>query len=207
MFIIIMWSVLSCLIALAIISLTHYVYRWRNPKCNGKLPPGSMGLPLIGESIQFFFPSKSFDIPQFFKKRIARYGTLFRTSLGGRPVVVSSDPEFNHFILQQEGKLVEMWYMDSLSSVFGSEVSEGANIGYIHKYTRNLVLGHLGTECLKQMLLLQMEVMVTQYLQSWSTKPSVELKESISTVSHSSQPVPYTVSIRLGTDSFGHAQE
>lgn len=58
--------------ALLVISITHWVYRWRNPRCNGKLPPGSMGLPLLGETLQFFTPNPSSDIPPFIKKRMER---------------------------------------------------------------------------------------------------------------------------------------
>ncbi|MBA0761797.1 hypothetical protein Gotri_024389, partial [Gossypium trilobum] len=46
------------------------------------------------------------------------YGSLFKTSLAGRPVVVSLDPDFNYFVLQQEDKLVELYYMDSLAKLF-----------------------------------------------------------------------------------------
>ena len=36
-----------------------------------------------------------------------RYGSIFQTRLLGRPVVVSADMDFNHYMMQQEGKLVE----------------------------------------------------------------------------------------------------
>lgn len=65
-----MWGL--CIGALVIISITHFVYRWRNPRCNGKLPPGSMGFPLLGETLQFFTPNTSSDIPPFVKKRMDR---------------------------------------------------------------------------------------------------------------------------------------
>lgn len=59
-------------VALLAVFITRYIYRWRNPKCNGVLPPGSMGLPLIGETLQLVLPSPSIDLPPFLKKRIKR---------------------------------------------------------------------------------------------------------------------------------------
>ncbi|KAI3913848.1 hypothetical protein MKW92_051633 [Papaver armeniacum] len=178
-----MYYIGACCIALCVVILTHYLYRWSNPKCNGKLPPGSMGFPLIGETIQLFIPGNSLNMPRFVKKRIARYGTLFRTSLAGHPVVISTDPEFNYFILQQERKLVELWYMDSFTTILGGTVNAITTSSYIHKYIRNIILNYLGTEALKNQLLAKIEVMANQGLQSWSTQPSsIELKTSIATM-------------------------
>ncbi|WMV40569.1 hypothetical protein MTR67_033954 [Solanum verrucosum] len=55
--------------SLLVIVIKHYL---RYPKNNGKLPPGSMGWPLLGETIQFFAPNTSFDIPPFVKERMQR---------------------------------------------------------------------------------------------------------------------------------------
>lgn len=68
-----MWQVALCIVALVVISITHWVYRWRNPRCNGELPPGSMGLPLLGETLQFFTPTTSSNITPFIKDRINKY--------------------------------------------------------------------------------------------------------------------------------------
>ncbi|KAI3844111.1 hypothetical protein MKW92_023153 [Papaver armeniacum] len=171
--------VLCSVIAFAIISLTHYVHKWRNPTCKGQLPPGSMGFPIIGETIQLLVPSKSIDMPYFIRKRIARYGPIFRTSLVGQRVVISSDPEFNYFIFQQEGKMVEFWYMDTFEAVHGDANSRAINIAHIHKYIRNLTLSYFGTEVLKEKLISKVEILANQYLQDWSTKSSIEVKDSI----------------------------
>lgn len=45
-----LWIVM---ISLLVLKLCHSIYQWRNPKCNGNLPPGSMGFPIIGETFQF----------------------------------------------------------------------------------------------------------------------------------------------------------
>ncbi|KAF5469096.1 hypothetical protein F2P56_013192 [Juglans regia] len=167
-----------CVVALLLICITHWIFkRSRSPKIDGILPPGSMGLPLIGETLQLIIPSYSLDVSPFIKKRLQRYGPVFRTSVAGRPVVVSADPEFNHFILQQEGKLVESWYLDLFAKVFkqGENRPDGA---YIHKYMRNLALGHFGAESLRTKLLSQLEELVTDTLRTWSSQESIEVKRA-----------------------------
>ncbi|CAK9170870.1 unnamed protein product [Ilex paraguariensis] len=58
--------------ALLVICVTHWIYKWRNPKKskNGVLPPDSMGLPFIGETLSLIIPSNSLALHPFIKKRI-----------------------------------------------------------------------------------------------------------------------------------------
>nr|ATG29953.1 CYP720B26 [Taxus chinensis] len=73
-----------------------------------KLPPGSAGLPFIGETIRFLRDAKSPGRRKFFDEHELRYGPIFRCSLFGRTrAVVSVDPEFNKYVLQNEGRLFE----------------------------------------------------------------------------------------------------
>ncbi|KAL3520979.1 hypothetical protein ACH5RR_019128 [Cinchona calisaya] len=157
-------------VALLAIFITRYIYRWRNPKCNGALPPGSMGLPLIGETLQLVLPSASIDLPPFLKKRIKWYGPIFKTNVAGRPVIITADPEFNHFLLRQDGKLVDTWSMDTFAEVF-DQASQSSK-----KYTRHLTLNHFGVESLKEKLIPQMEDMLCETLRKWSSQESIEVK-------------------------------
>ncbi|XP_054825449.1 cytochrome P450 87A3 isoform X2 [Prosopis cineraria] len=169
-----MWCL--CVAALLIICITHWVYRWRNPRFNGKLPPGSMGLPLLGETLQFFSSNTTHDIPPFIKLRMEKYGPIFRTNLVGRPVVVSTDPSLNHFIFQQEGQLFQSWYPDTFTEIFGRQ-NVGSLHGFMYKYLKNMVLHLFGPESLKKMLS-EVEQTVFATLQQWSFRESVELKEA-----------------------------
>ncbi|XP_022726427.1 cytochrome P450 87A3-like [Durio zibethinus] len=174
-----MLPVQLCVAALLVVCITHWIYRWRNPKCNGILPPGSMGLPLVGESLQLLVPSNSFDLPPFLKTRLHRYGPIFRTSVAGRAVVVSADPEFNHFIFQQQGRLVESWYLDLFAKLF-KQAENRADGAYVHKYVRNLILSHFGVESLKETLLSPLEATVRETISTWSNQESVEVKDAVS---------------------------
>ncbi|XP_047309519.1 cucurbitadienol 11-hydroxylase-like [Impatiens glandulifera] len=174
-------------VALATIFTCHWIKKWRNPKCpnNGTLPPGSMGFPIIGETLNLLVPSHSIDVHSFVKKRINKYGSIFKTNLANRPIVVSSDPEVNQFILQQEGGSVELYYMDNFSKLFGQSDDPRARInpvGSIHRYVRSLNLSNFGIEVLKNGLVPQLHRNIHRRLRDWTLSPSLEIKKSISSM-------------------------
>ncbi|OMP09652.1 Cytochrome P450 [Corchorus olitorius] len=162
--------------ALLVICISHWVYNWRNPRCNGKLPPGSMGLPLLGETLSFFSPNTTNDISLFVKERMNRYGPIFKTSLVGRPVIVSADPDLNHFVFLQEGQLFQSWYPDTFTEIFGRQ-NVGSLHGFMYKYLKNMVLNLFGPESLKKMMA-EVERTACRRLQGWSSLETVELKEA-----------------------------
>ncbi|KAL5714200.1 hypothetical protein ACHQM5_016192 [Ranunculus cassubicifolius] len=177
-----MWPiVIVSVLVLIIVWTSNWIYKWRNPICNGKLPPGSMGWPLLGETIQFFKPNSSLDIHPFIKDRMKRHGSLFKTSLVGRPVVVSTDPEFSHFIFQQEGNSVEIWYLDSFMKLVGQQRLT-SETGVIHKYLRNMIMDHFGPGKHKEKLLSEIQEMALKNLEIWCMQESVEVKEVATTM-------------------------
>ncbi|KAI3812965.1 hypothetical protein L1987_17678 [Smallanthus sonchifolius] len=171
-----MWPVSLCIAVTLVVTITHWLYRWRNPRCNGNLPPGSMGWPLLGETIQFFAPNPTWDTPPFVKERMKRYGAVFKTNLVGRPVIVSTDSDLNYMIFQQEGQLFQSWYPDSFTEVFGRQ-NVGSLHGYMYKYLKNMVLYLFGPESLKKMLN-EVENVAARNLKKWAGQDSVELKEA-----------------------------
>lgn len=170
-----MWA-LFIWVSLLVISITHWVYSWRNPKCKGKLPPGSMGLPLLGETIQFFKPNTTSDIPPFIKERVKKYGSIFKTNLVGRTVIVSADPDLSYFVFQQEGRRFQSWYPDTFTNIFGKN-NVGSLHGLMYKYLKSMVLTLFGYDGLKKMLP-QVELTANKRLELWSNQESVELKDA-----------------------------
>ncbi|KAL5779243.1 hypothetical protein ACOSQ2_009980 [Xanthoceras sorbifolium] len=143
-----MWSIGIYVMALVIIARIHWTHKCRNPTCTGKLPPGSMGLPLLGETIPFFFSSKSLDIHPFLKTRI----------------------QIMDLCLRQTWRLVGL----SGSVKDGSCIIAGK----IHKDLKKLILEQLGPQNLKVKILPELEEMVNQALSNWTSMPFIEVKHA-----------------------------
>ncbi|XP_021850396.2 cytochrome P450 87A3 [Spinacia oleracea] len=176
------YPILVSLLAVAIIiGITHWLYRMVNGNgnpttYNGKLPLGSMGWPLLGETRQYFTPYTSFDVPPFVKQRIIRYGTIFKTSIVGTPLIISADPELNHIIFQQEGQSFQSWYPFTFTEIFGRENMSNLK-DFMYKYLKNMVLSLFGHESLKNMIS-EVEDAVLKHLNQWCDMDTVELKDA-----------------------------
>lgn len=155
--------------------LVNWVYKWINPPCNGVLPPGSMGLPIIGETFEFLKANPSFDIPDFIKLRVKRYGPVFKTSLLGEPAVISCDAEVNRFILRQEEHVFRMGFPEAVIKIFGKESMEAFQ-GTTHKFMRGCAVKFFGLEKLKEVLLPELQTALRDRLAVWATKPSIDVR-------------------------------
>ncbi|KAJ6369380.1 hypothetical protein OIU76_027755 [Salix suchowensis] len=84
-----------------------------------RLPPGSRGWPLIGDSFSWYNAVAGSHPPQFVQQQVNRFGKIFSCSLFGKWAVVSADPAFNRFIMQNEGKLFQSSYPKSFRDLVG----------------------------------------------------------------------------------------
>ncbi|BAT16751.1 Os12g0286300 [Oryza sativa Japonica Group] len=101
-----LWSHCYCVSCLVDPFVGHQTeHQYSSKLVQGKLPPGSRGLPILGETLDFFSQSPSLELLGFFKRRLDKYGPVFRTNIVGEDLIVSLDPEVNNFVFQQEGRL------------------------------------------------------------------------------------------------------
>ncbi|XP_037438199.1 cytochrome P450 87A3-like [Triticum dicoccoides] len=160
------------------------LFRWycgSSITAKGRLPPGSRGLPVLGETLQFFAGSPSLELHPFFKRRLERYGPIFRTNLIGVDLIVSLDAELNNLVFQQDERLFENWWPESVMRIFGAE-SIIPSMGSFHKHAKNLILRIFGPENLRLVLLQDVQRTAQASLLSWLDLPSVELKEATSSM-------------------------
>lgn len=62
----------TLILSLIVVKLYHWIYQWNNPKCEGKLPPGSMGFPIVGKTFEFMKPHDAIQLPTFVKEKVHR---------------------------------------------------------------------------------------------------------------------------------------
>lgn len=125
------------------------------------LPPGTVGWPLLREFIPFFF-----RLHGFLTKRREMYGDLFKTCLLGYPVIISTDPHVNSFILHNDGTLFVPQYPTSTMELSGkSNIMTGR--GECHKIKRGGVMRVVGIPILKRRLLSEIQNVITSSLSGW----------------------------------------
>uniref|UniRef100_M4CY29 Cytochrome P450 90A1 n=1 Tax=Brassica campestris TaxID=3711 RepID=M4CY29_BRACM len=133
------------------------------------LPPGSLGLPLIGETLQLIAAYKTENPEPFVDARVARYGSVFMTHIFGEPTVFSADPETNRFVLQNEGKLFECSYPASICNLLGKH-SLLLMKGSLHKRMHSLTMSFANSSIIKDHLMLDIDRLVRFNLDSWSSR-------------------------------------
>ncbi|KAF7059186.1 hypothetical protein CFC21_066121 [Triticum aestivum] len=164
---------LCILISVAIVSYAHHVIRrqrrgpqgsarGRHEKAALKLPPGSMGLPYIGETLQLY----SQDPSVFLSSKQKRYGEIFKTHLLGCPCVMLASPEAARFVLVSRAHLFKPTYPRSKERLIGPSALF-FHQGDYHLRLRRLVQGPLGPEALRK-LVPDIEDAVRSTLAAWA---------------------------------------
>ena len=122
-------------------------------------PPGSLGLPLIGETISFLRDA------DFAGKRHQKYGPVFKTNIFGRPTIMMIGSEANRFIFSNEKKYFENSWPASTAALLGSD-SLSIQTGDIHKSRRKLLAQAFQPRALAGYVP-TMEKMTRRYLENW----------------------------------------
>ncbi|KAI6674670.1 hypothetical protein NL676_002576 [Syzygium grande] len=71
-----------------------------------KLPKGSLGFPVIGETLSFLKAQRREQGAKWVEKRISKYGSVFKTSLMGSPMVIIVGQAGNKFILTVDNEVL-----------------------------------------------------------------------------------------------------
>ncbi|XP_078169259.1 cholesterol 22-monohydroxylase CYP90B52-like [Carex rostrata] len=159
-------SSLSLLLLLLVLSSILFLYgKQGKRKSRPNLPPGSMGWPFIGETFAMLKYHSPFSLGRYLEDHTHRYGKIFKSNIGG-PTIVSTDAAFNRFILQNEGRLFDLSFPETVRRIFG-ERSLLTLSGEGHKELRSIALKFLSNDKLRTRFLPDVEHNVLQVINSW----------------------------------------
>ncbi|KAL2906232.1 Abscisic acid 8'-hydroxylase 4 [Bienertia sinuspersici] len=127
-----------------------------------KLPPGSLGWPYIGETLQLF----SQNPHDFFTTRQKRYGDVFKTHILGCPCIMLANPEAAKFVLMTKASLFKPTYPKSKERLIGS-MAIFFQQGSYHAQIRKLVQASLSLDNIKPVIP-KIEAMAITTLDSWA---------------------------------------
>ncbi|KAL1831596.1 hypothetical protein ACET3Z_001247 [Daucus carota] len=112
-----------------------------------KLPPGTMGLPYFGETLQFY----SQDPNVLFAAKQKRYGDVFKTHILGCPCVMLASPEAARFVLVTHADLFKPTYPKSKEKLIGPSALF-FHQGQYHAQLRKLVQSSLSPEAIRKLI-------------------------------------------------------
>ncbi|XP_015163685.1 abscisic acid 8'-hydroxylase 4-like isoform X2 [Solanum tuberosum] len=160
-------SILYVLLFLIALLLYYHISlkksKWRNLQ-KAKLPPGSMGWPYIGETLQLY----SQDPSVFFASKQKRYGDIFKTHILGYPCVMLASPEAARFVLVTYAHLFKPTYPKSKERLIGPSALF-FHQGNYHSRLRKLVQSLLAPEALRK-LITDIEDLAISSLELWAEK-------------------------------------
>lgn len=171
-----------------------------------------MGLPLLGETLEFFAPNSSSDVPPFVKERMKRYDQYYSTNVYSftsicalmfsfynilnflfryGPVfrtnlvgrpVIVSTNSDLNYYIFQQEGRLFQSWYPDTFTEIFGKQNVGSLHGFIYKYLKGMVLNLFGPESLRKMLT-EVEQAANRSLDMWSRQETVELKDATAAVS------------------------
>ncbi|XP_067156168.1 cytochrome P450 26A1 isoform X3 [Apteryx mantelli] len=135
---------LPLLLFLAAVKLWDlYCVSGRDRSCPLPLPPGTMGLPFFGETLQMVLQRR-----KFLQMKRRKYGFIYKTHLFGRPTVRVMGAENVRHILLGEHRLVSVQWPASVRTILGSGCLSNLHDGQ-HKHRKKVIMRAFSRDALQ----------------------------------------------------------
>ncbi|KAF5466460.1 hypothetical protein F2P56_016383 [Juglans regia] len=170
-----MWLVLGTSIFFSTIILYRKRFRLRSLH-RSTLPLGSLGWPLIGETIEFVSCAYSDRPESFMDKRRRIYGKVFKSHIFGSPTIVSTDAEVNKFVLQSDAKAFVPSYPKSLTELMGKSSILLIN-GSLQRRIHGLIGAFFKSPHLKAQITRDMQKYVQESMANWKDDHPIYIQD------------------------------
>ncbi|CAN8269379.1 unnamed protein product [Cochlearia groenlandica] len=146
-----------------------------------KFPHGSLGWPVIGETIEFVSSAYSDHPESFMDKRRLLYGKVFKSHIFGTATIISTDAEVNKAVLQSDSTAFVPFYPKTVRELMGKSSILLIN-GSLHRRFHGLVGSFLKSPLLKAQIVRDMHKLLSESMDLWSQDKPVLIQEVSKTV-------------------------
>ncbi|XP_004299710.1 PREDICTED: cytochrome P450 716B1-like [Fragaria vesca subsp. vesca] len=140
---------MNTLFAVFLFLIPIFLLHTRRKKSSERLPPGSLGLPLIGQSLGLLRAMRANTAEKWLEQRIKKYGPVSKLSLFGKPTVFIHGQAANKFVFTANGSTISSKQTESIRRILG-ERSLFELSAEDHKRVRSALMLFLKPESLKQ---------------------------------------------------------
>ncbi|KAK8938822.1 Cytochrome P450 90D2 [Platanthera zijinensis] len=161
-----MAAVLVVVAAVLLILLAAAALHRSRPNPTRSLPRGSLGWPLLGETLEFIAAAYSPRPESFMDRRRLLHGKVFKSHIFGSPTIVSTDADFSRFVLHSDARSFVPSYPKSLSELMGKSSILLIN-GPLQRRVHGLIGGFFKSSLLKSQITADMHSYVRRSMASW----------------------------------------
>ncbi|KAH7575705.1 hypothetical protein JRO89_XS02G0199600 [Xanthoceras sorbifolium] len=168
----ILYTLLVC-VALAYLVFSKSKSKSYSSSSIANLPPGNLGLPYIGETLELINTSRKGHPEKFVYDRVAKYcSQVFKTSILTQNTVFFCGPAANKFLFSNEDKLVNIWYPSSVKKILLSSATQRSSTEE-SKQTRKLLPNFLKPEALIRYISAMDSIAQEHFESEWEGKQQV----------------------------------
>ncbi|GJS14668.1 cytochrome P450 716B1-like protein [Tanacetum coccineum] len=169
------------MLSFLVLFLLPIFFLFRRKKYSGRLPPGSLGLPLIGQTLDLLNALKADRVDVWFQKRISKHGPIWKANLFGYSTVVIHGTSANKFIYTSDGNLLSSSKPPSTTRIMGPrnifELS-----GLDHVRVRAALVSFLKLDVLKQYSVIIDEEVQHSLEEHWHGQTEIKVQPLIKTL-------------------------
>ncbi|KAG6415669.1 hypothetical protein SASPL_123083 [Salvia splendens] len=114
-----------------------------------RLPAGSVGIPIIGQTLEVLKAMRADTAEEWFQERARKYGPVSKMSLFGKPTILVTGQAYNKFIFSSDEQTLSSKQPASVTRLVG-ERNLFEMSGEDHRRMRGAFLSFLKPEALKQ---------------------------------------------------------
>lgn len=157
---------LPAALGLVVLKLWRMYTNSKDPTNALPLPPGSMGWPIIGETLQLIMKGSD-----FFRERTASYGKIYKTHILGQKTIRVTGAHNVAKILQGEGTLVQSQWPPSTKLILGDGALAHSK-GEKHRWRRELIMKAFSPQALKSYVP-AVQSIVKEHVDKWCKAGSI----------------------------------